>query len=246
MAWGCNAMGAHLCRIGLILKMWIPRNISNLLPPLHKSHLTRCDDCTSLPGPRASACVPVKCWVPERERNRGWGDGAAGFRHVGVSVCAGVCQRCCWPAWGRRRSGRGGLHHGEAPAPGYSVQPREEQTGHEYLMCVCVRECVCSQSWQYESSHRARVDCEGTLDEVELQYAGLQGGVRRCDHLLLLLRLLLLLLPSALLFVRKHPQVVALCSPALERTSQSVRTMITQKHILYATGNVFSRKGRII
>lgn len=101
------------------------------------------DDCASLPGPRASACVPVKCWVPERERSRGWGNGAAGCRHVGVSVCAGVCQRCCWPAWGHRRSGRGGLRRGATPAPGYSVQQREEQTEREYLMCVF--ECECSQ-----------------------------------------------------------------------------------------------------
>lgn len=105
--------------------------------------------CTSLPGPRASACVPVKCWVPERERSRGWGDGAAGCRHVGVSVCAGVRQRCCWPAWGHHRSGRGGLHHGATPAPGYSVQPREEQTQHECLMHECVRMCVVTKMMMF-------------------------------------------------------------------------------------------------
>lgn len=73
------------------------------------------------------------------------------------------------------------------------------KTEHECLMCLCAY--VCSHKTE-DVSHRAGVDCEGTLDEVELQYAGLQGGVGRCDHLLLLL---LLLLPSFLLFVRDHP-----------------------------------------
>lgn len=212
MAWGCNAMVAPppLCFTGGIFD-------------LHHYHKA------SLPGPRASACVPVKCWVPERERSRDWGDGAAGCRRADASVCTSVRQRCCWPAWGHHRSGRGGLHRGATPAPGYSVQPREEQTEHEYLVCACERVWVYSQNRWFIFSHRAGVDCEGTLDEVELQYAGLQGGMRRCDHLLLLL-LLLLLWPSPLPFVRDYPQVVALCSPALERESRSGCATGTKTH----------------
>lgn len=79
----------------------------------------------SLPGPRASACVRVKCWVPERERSRGWGAGAAGCRHAGVSVCVGVCQSCYGSVWGHHRSGRGGLHRGVTPAPGYSATAKK-------------------------------------------------------------------------------------------------------------------------
>lgn len=104
------------------------------------SHLTRCDDSSSSPGPRASACVPVKCWVPERERIRGWGGDAVGCCRVGVSECAGESRRCCGPALGRRRSGRGGLPHAVTPAPGYSVGVGEQQACM-FNMCVCTSNC---------------------------------------------------------------------------------------------------------
>lgn len=35
---------------------------------------------------------------------------------------------CCRLVWGPRRSGRGGLHRGATPAPGYSAEWPEEKT----------------------------------------------------------------------------------------------------------------------
>lgn len=91
------------------------------------------------PGPHASACVPVKCWVPEKERSLGWVGDAADCRPVGAGLC--VRQKCCGFVWGPHRSGRGGLLRGVTPAPGYSVRSTKEQRKHECLMwpCVCVR-----------------------------------------------------------------------------------------------------------
>jgi len=58
---------------------------------------------------------------------------------------------------------------------------------------------------------------------VELQYAGLQGRLRRRNHV----HILLLLTSPPVLFVREHPQVVALCSPALERGRIASVTILT-------------------
>ena len=122
----------------LILCTWILRNKSRILQLVFKikSRLSRHKVCASSPGPRASACVPVKCWVPERERIRVWGWGALGCHRTGASVCAS--QRSPGPGRGHRRSGRGGLHHGVTPAPGYSARTREQHTQHELLMLTCI------------------------------------------------------------------------------------------------------------
>lgn len=130
MSWGCKA-GILLvlcwCHTSVILDV-----ASKKFPRALVS--VRCNVYSSLPGRHANACVQVKCWVPEKERSLGWRAGAAGCCHTGVGVCAGVRQRRCGSVWGRHRSGRGGLHRGVTPVPGYSVQPRQEQTERERLL----------------------------------------------------------------------------------------------------------------
>lgn len=74
--------------------------------------------------------------------------------------------------------------------------------------------------WGYSfgggSAHRAGVDGEGALDEVKLQDAGLRGRLEGCGLLCHLYFLLLLMCPLPRLLGGQHPQVVALCSPALQ------------------------------
>lgn len=91
-----------------------------------------------LPGPHASLCVPVKCWVPERERSRCWEGGAAGCHRVDERVCTSECPKRCRPAWGHRRSGRGGLRRGAAPAPGCSRSRERGENRYDHLSIVCL------------------------------------------------------------------------------------------------------------
>lgn len=100
-----------------------------------------CCDCEPSPGPRASACAPVKCWVPEKERSRVWAGGARGCRPSGVGVCAGVCQLCCGPVWSHHRSGKGDLHRGVTRAPDYSVGQRHSSHEHSFSISASVGDC---------------------------------------------------------------------------------------------------------
>lgn len=76
-------------------------------------------------------------------------------------------------------------------------------------------------------SHCAGVNCEGTLDELELQYSGLQEGLRRWDHVLLLL----LFCSSPLLFVWENPEMVSFCTPALK--DRKLNTDFKMFHTLF-------------
>lgn len=66
----------------------------------------------------------------------------------------------------------------------------------------------------YLSSHRAGVNCERTLYEVKLQDASLLEGGTRHFYLFILGQLLLMLSPFSLIW--ENPQMVPLCSPALQ------------------------------
>lgn len=80
-----------------------------------------------------------------------------------------------------------------------TLKSGEENKRTRSLGLTCVTD-GCRHKTAIISSHCAGVHCQGTLDEVELQYSGLQEGLRR-DRVFLLL----LFLSSPLLFARENP-----------------------------------------
>lgn len=158
----------------------------------------------AVPGPHASACVRVKCLIPER-RMMGMGEARAGDCGPGAGAGPGSCE----PVWDPRRPGTDDLPPPEAPAPGCS-----NKNNQATLNTVNAKAAMADGGPGHADGgpghvggvgagpHRAGVHGQGALDELELEDDCLLGGAATLP-----------LAPP--LTASNCPKVVPLCTPAL-------------------------------